>query len=246
MTENEWLRTNIRDRLLKPDTDFAVEYTPVEFVPVAFDIAAQIVSQKIVQKYRNIYVPLSGGMDSEFVFLQLMAVAKPIIIVTPGNEYEVQYAFELCRTHKIDPIVIEKSEQDILQVFYTEIFKKLNGYGYNSVPALIAGQYAQKHDGMVVIGEHAFEGLNEWDFYNDALLDIDSVYYYMYTRQIVDAMIKEFNPKAENSQQFKARLYKIPFRPKFKYKYSETFYNAIEAFRKTRKAAPSYGASVVF
>jgi hypothetical protein len=246
MTENDWLRTNIRDRLVNPNTDFEVEYTPVDFVPVDFDIAAQIATQKIIQKYKNIYVPLSGGMDSEFVFLQLMAVAKPIIIVTPGNEYEVQYAFELCRKYKIEPIIIEKTEQEILQVFYNEIFKKLNGYGYNSVPALIAGQYAQSQNGIVVIGEHAFEGLNEWDFYNDALLDIDTVYYYMYTRQIVDSMIREFDPQKENSQQFKARMYKIPFRPKFKYKYSETFYSAIEAFRKTRKAAPSHGASVVF
>jgi len=221
-TENQWLRTNIKDRLLNRSLAFEVSFDYVNHTPISFCEASQLVVDKIVAKYDNIYIPLSGGMDSEYVFNCFLDYKfTPIIVDTPANKKESAYAFKRCVETNIEPVVIVKSEKELIETYYNTIYKRLHGKGYNSTATYIAAKYADEHNGVAVIGEHGYDGLNEWDFYNDALIhEENSIYFFMYDQHIFDAMKNEYRI-GENHQTFKQRTYNIPIRPKMKYVYSE-------------------------
>jgi hypothetical protein len=189
-TKNNWLKTNIAERLTNPAADFKVWHN-VETVKnhdwetALFDTVTDFswISKKL-------YIPLSGGMDSEFVFDSLKHLyPTPIIVDTPGNKIESAYAFHYCRKNDLKPLVIEMTEKQMLHIYFNDIFTRLNGYGHNSVAALIATRYAENNGGVAVIGEHGYDDVNEWDFYNDALISEDaSIYFYMWTPELVRAM----------------------------------------------------------
>ena len=237
-TANDWLQTNLSDRLIDPTVDFDVTCKFFSYTPLQFDLACYTVNYDLINKYPKIYVPLSGGMDSEFTFLQLQPFgAIPVIISTPANFYESSYALHLCRKLNVEPIILEYTEEEIFRIFVSDIYKPLNSMGYNSVPSLIATRYAVDNGGVAVIGEHAYDCLSEWDFYNDVLIgEGSSPYYFMWSPQIVDAMQDAY--QNEDHQEFKHNLYRIPYRPKFKYEYSQNFKNMIINLAKTRPFRP--------
>jgi len=229
-TENHWLHTNIRDRLTNPESKFIVTLDYVDYQPISFADASKRVVEKLVTKFDKIYIPLSGGMDSEYVFNCFIDHKfTPIIVDTPANKKESAYAFRRCLEANIKPVIIEKTEKEMVETYYNEVYKKLNGKGIYSIAAFIAAKYADDHNAVAVIGEHGFGGFNEWDFYNDALIhEENSIYFYMYDVEIFSAMIRQYKQSCgENHQLFKHKLYKIPIRPKMKFEYSESTLNEV-------------------
>jgi len=250
-SENNWIFSNIESRLSDHNSDFVVNINKQKYEKLSFDQAAADVCHKLVQIGKPIYVGLSGGIDSEYVFRKfhnLGYVVKPVIVCTSGNRYETPNAFELCRELNVDPIVIHKSEIEYLQIIYKYIIKKLNGYGVATPGPIIAGMYAQEHNGIFVKAEHLVDekdgkmyvGANEWDFYNDALIDKSNTYYFfMYTPEIVYSMISKI--VGYDVQKFKSKLYGLPFRKKIKFDgYSNTFEQALTVFRSNRIHRPKY------
>ena len=221
-TENNWIKTNIKERLINSKVEFFFTYEQKNSNTISFHEASRQVVEKIVKKHDNIFIPLSGGMDSEYVFnCFLNRKFTPIIVDTSANKKESAYAFRRCEETDIKPIVIEKTEKELVQIYYEQIYKKLRGKGINSIATYIAAKYADDNNGVAVIGEHGYDGLYEWDFYNDALIhEENSIYFFMYDQQIFDAMKREYR-KGENHQLFKQRIYNIPIRPKMKYEYSK-------------------------
>jgi hypothetical protein len=183
-------------------------------------------------------------MDSEFVFESLKHLyPTPIIVDTTGNKVESAYAFHYCLKNNLNPVVIEVSEKQMLHIYFNDIFTKLNGYGHNSVAALIATRYAENNGGVAVIGEHGYDDVNEWDFYNDALISEDaSIYFYMWSPELVQAMRNEYD--GEDHQEFKHRLYGIPFRPKIKYQYSAAYESALNSINSRRTIHPKPGDKI--
>jgi hypothetical protein len=238
-TKNNWLKTNITERLTNPAADFKVWHN-VETVgnddweTALFDTVTDFswISKKL-------YIPLSGGMDSEFVFESLKHLyPTPIIVDTPGNKLESAYAYHYCNKNNLKPVVIEKTETEMLQIYYSDIFTKLNGCGINSVAALIAGRYAEDCGGVAVIGEHGYDGVSEWDFYNDALIHEDnSIYFFMWTPELVQAMRNEYD--GGDHQEFKHRLYGVPLRSKIKYQYSSAYESALNFINSRRPSHPN-------
>ena len=200
----------------------------LEYTPISFQEASKRVVEKIVSKYENIFIPLSGGMDSEYVFECFKNHRfTPIIVDTPANKLESSYAFRKCKETGIEPVVISLSEKELLLTYYEQIYKRMRGCGYNSTATYIAGKYAEEHNGNVIIAEGPTFGINncsglyEYDFYNDALIhEENSIYFFMYDIEIFSAMINEYRDN-EDYQLFKQRIYNIPLRPKMKYQYSE-------------------------
>lgn len=233
-TENHWLRTNIKERLTNPKTPFVVSFDRTNHTPISFQEASKRVVNKIVSKYDNIYILLSGGMDSEYVFNCFLGHKfTPIIVDTPANKEESTYAFKRCAETNIEPVVIVKSEKELIQTYYETIYKRLHSTGHNSTATYIAAKYADEHNGVAVIGEHGYDGMNEWDFYNDALIhEENSIYFFMYDQQIFDAMKSEYR-KGENHQAFKQRIYNISIRPKMKYEYSKQALDVISKLAST-------------
>jgi hypothetical protein len=241
-TKNNWLKTNIKDKLLNPNLNFKVWHDLESVRDDNWDTALFDTVTDFSWISKKLYIPLSGGMDSEFVFESLKHLyPTPIIVDTPGNKTESAYAFHYCRKNDLKPVVIEKTESQMLHIFYEDIFKKLNGYGMNSVSALIAGRYAEDHGGVAVIGEHGYDDNNEWDFYNDALIhEENSIYFFMWTLELVKAMREEYdNGIHQDHQEFKHSLYKIPFRPKIKYHYSRLYDVGLNIINSKRRFKPN-------
>jgi hypothetical protein len=243
-TNNNWLKTNIRERLTNPEIDFKVFFDPQPYEDMSFDHATKSVAHMIAEKYPKLFIAYSGGMDSEFVFhlfRKLKIEFTPIIVSSTSNTLETAYAFHECRKHDIKPIVVEKTDNEILKIFHDDIFLKLNGCGYDSTPMLIAGRCAEENNGVVIIADHAYDGLHEWDFYNDVLIHPEnSVYFGTYTYQLAKTMMVEY--KGEDHQEFKHRLYDIPFRPKIKYHHSEEFFKTLYSFK--RKIYPGTSVTI--
>jgi len=237
-TKNNWLKTNIAERLTNPAVDFKVWHNVEEVRDDDWETALFDTVTDFSWISKKLYIPLSGGMDSEFVFESLKHLyPTPIIVDTPGNKIESAYAYHYCRKNNLKPVVIEKTEAEMLSIYYDDIFSKLNGYGINSVATLIAGRYAEDQGGVAVIGEHAYDGVSEWDFYNDVLIHEDnSIYFFMWTPELTQAMRNEY--KGEDHQEFKNKLYGIPFRPKIKYRYSSVYDSALSVINSRRQNHP--------
>jgi len=245
-TKDNWLVTNIKTRLTDPTIDFKVGHRVERLERLSWEQALLNTITDFEQISKKLYIPLSGGMDSEFVFNCLRHLnPTPIIVDTPANKLESAYAFHYCRKHNLTPVVLERSEYDLLRVYIEDIFTKINGVGASSVASLLAAKYAEQNEGVVVIGEHAYDGVSEWDFYNDALIhELNSAYFFMWTPELVDAMQREY--RGEDHQEFKHRLYEIPYRPKMIYQYSDAFENVLRNLNEARKSRPNTKSEITF
>jgi hypothetical protein len=248
-TKNNWLKTNIAERLTNPAANFRVWHEVEAVKDYDWNTALFDTVTDFSWISKKLYIPLSGGMDSEFVFESLKHLyPTPIIVDTPGNKIESAYAYHYCRKNNLNPVVIEKTEAEMLQIYYNDIFVKLNGCGMNSVAALLAARYAESNGGVAVIGEHGYDDNNEWDFYNDALIgEESSIYFFMWTPELVQAMRNEYeNGNYYDHQEFKHKLYGIPFRPKIKFQYNMAYNTALKTINSKRTIHPETGGKIVF
>jgi hypothetical protein len=245
-TKNNWLKTNIAERLTNPAADLKVWHEVEHVQSLTWEQALFDTVTDFSWISKKLYIPLSGGMDSEFVFNSLKHLyPTPIIVKTPGNALESSYAFHYCRINNLTPVVIEKTESEMLQTYYEEIYTKLNGVGADSVATLFAARYAEEMGGVAVIGEHAYDDVSEWDFYNDVLIhENNSIYFFMWTPELVKAMQNEYD--GGDHQEFKYRLYNVPFRPKLTYDYSVQYKKAFTIMRAKRSILPNTKCKVEF
>ena len=230
-TENDWMTCNLDKRLNDPFVDFKVIFNPAKFKKISFEQASIEVANKIANKYDNLYVSLSGGLDSEYIMLTLYNLKIPfkpiIVLIDEANSLESQYAFYMCKKLNIEPIVLKISEDLFVEAFKKYIFDTLNGEGNNTTQLIIAGKYVEKQNGTLLTGEHVIDddkyitkaSINEWDFYQDYLLKIPCVGLLNYTPEIVYSIVNAFD--GTEIQHFKCRLFGINFRPKIKAQFTE-------------------------
>jgi hypothetical protein len=199
-------------------------------------------------------------MDSEFVLKCFGNSAIAIIVDTPGNKLELTYAYHYCKENNIEPVVIKTTEKDMITTYYENIFKKFNGNGIDLTAAIFSGKYALKNDGVLVVGDHLYDGLNEWDFYNDVLIGENyNLQFFLWTPEIAKAMKNEWekfkilndikdidllDKHANCHQEFKYNLYNIPFRPKLKYNYSLEYQQIINKLLSSRSSRPRSEISI--
>jgi hypothetical protein len=246
-TYKNWLTTNVSDRDSTRAADLQVYLQKIDEwdLSLNFKRASDITAYKIYSLGLDLYVGLSGGLDSEYVaktFLNCGIPFKTVIVDTPGNQLELSYAYHFCRKYNIEPIILKKTEADMLTCYYRDIMGRLCGYGYNSVATYMVGKYADEMGGIYVMGEHLIDdqddgsiliGANEWDFYNDALIGVHNTHYFFdYTPEIVYSMVKSID--CNDAQEFKTKLYDLPFRPKLKYQYSQAYEIALKQLRREK------------
>jgi hypothetical protein len=234
-SHNNWYEHNLFDRLHTPFTDLVCKFNPVKFKYMDFYSAAIFTANIIANKYDNILIGLSGGIDSEFVvklFHDQKLPFKPIIIKTPFNITELEYAFHLCKNLNLDPIVLECNAVEFMNVYKKLIAEKLQGTGINSTYSVIACHYAYKHNSLFLIGDHFLGGnidkietieASEWDFYCNVLYGDQSLNFFKYTPELSYAMFKEID--GSRLAEYKHRLYKCDFRPKINPDRPPNFHN---------------------
>lgn len=234
LTKNDWFNTSLRDRILDKKARFNTIISPYKFYALDFDAAADYTAQEIYKTYPNLYVALSGGLDSEFVlrcFTRNNIPVKPIIVLC-GNSEESVYAFKACNDLDITPIVLEISEQELVEFFKTNIFEKFAGTGYNSTHNLIAAKYVSEipnayivsgnhflSDGHNAISDQEYFFAYEWDFYTDYFLEpCININFYIYTLELVYAAAPRINTTWID---YKHKIFNLAFREKLRYNYSK-------------------------
>lgn len=252
-TENNWLTHNLHERIENKNSDFAVKIDVKSYRPLNFEQATKEVCEKLYALNNNIYVGLSGGIDSEYVFKRFYSLKiplKPIIVYGSCYKYESDYAFEICKQHGVEPIVINVDEPTVIKRYKLEIYDQLNSFGLGGVPALVIADYVKEHNGIYVKGEHMIGDfnqqvcveMNEWDFYNDVLIDGYTYDFFLYTPEIAYSMVSIMDEN--DSQTFKCNLYEITRREKITAKLSITGTHYYHWLKENRTYEPTYSWSM--
>ena len=247
ISENNWINDNLTSTGLISDYD--IEFNLYPFKPLDFHTAAEQAAIKISKKYQNLYVGLSGGIDSEYVlvcFHKLKIPIIPLIILCEGNEQESKYAFKICKKLNILPKVITCSNDQILDICVNFISKKINGIGFESATRAYAANYVKNNNGTLICGEHMIGdgdiiiknseyAMNEWDGYDSAHFG-DQIGFFTYTPELTYSMISGNTLDGENMswKEYKSKLFGLEMRDKIHYSYPERIQKIITCVRRLK------------
>ena len=255
VTHNNWLRTNIKERIDNKKSNFSVDFFPYKFTHLSFQEECNITCTMLSKKYSSIFIGLSGGIDSEFlcqIFHRNQIKFTPIITVYEDNSKESFYAFEFCKKNNLSPIVLELDQIQVAKIIQKDIVEKLNGVGFYSVGAIAAARYAEKSGDVFIEAQHIFgDGeeliqnfdyyLAEWDFYNTVLVKLDIVPFFLYRLELVASMLKEVNEEFVNWKNLKSCVFDCPIREKIRPEYGNKIQKLNSLFLlRNRKNNPTF------
>lgn len=239
-TKNNWFTTNLNSRSLANRCDFSVNISPYRFVNKSFEQASKDTAQELYAKYNNLYLAYSGGLDSEYVlkvFNNNGLKIVPVILRTPFNELESNYAIRYCNQNSIKYELVEFSKRDIIYKLYEKtcsqgLYSLLGGVPLilcdivsNSGGRLLTG-YGEPFTTIPGIQpEHPLaETLEfcEWDYYLDNYNIDHPSGFFTYDLSLFSALISEIQ-YGISTQLAKYTLYQLTPRPKMFW--SKEFYN---------------------
>lgn len=230
-----WIETNLKPgdpgNLTRP---FECKFQARAQQYLSFHDACDYTAKVIAQNYSNLYLALSGGLDS----LCVANVLKrnkidfvPVIIDVQNKllDQDVWYAYQWCDQNNVSPMIYQ-----VDQNMYDLINKKLLRYVINNhtyaSPIYISCFITEIIDpnGCLITGDG--EPFHVPSHYHDICSDFIELYegcYYLpltfgdrhpggffnHTPELLWSMVK-WADLSLNTQQIKADLYQLPFRPK--------------------------------
>ena len=153
-SEKNWMSDNLYERIKNPAVDYNIKLNIQKFKYLCFHEAAEQVALKIANLYDKIYIGYSGGIDSEYVvscFHRLKIPFKAIITKCSGGEEESEYAINFCKRKNIILEHLICKDSDLLEIFYNDIYKKLNGIGTETMPIIFASKYAKNNPHKILM-----------------------------------------------------------------------------------------------
>lgn len=231
---NKWIFTNLNKRTETNLCKFEVDFKPYNFKRDTFANNSKRVALDIAGKHEKIYVSYSGGLDSEYVlktFHDLGINVTPLILTTPYNEIEYEYAFKFCERNNIKPEIVNYDKIGILK----ELYKRTTKNGLYSVlggiPLLMCDLVSQV-GGVLVTGYgdpcpvtpevphevlKTFLQISEWDYYLDTYAPTHPSGFLSYDPGIFYSLLKEMK-YGMASQVGKSKLYGLQYREKMFWK----------------------------
>ena len=129
ITKHNWFKTNLDLRTKENVNKFEVSIKPYYFNEEDFNASAARVVHELSIAHNDLYLCYSGGLDSEFVlkvFLENDRKITPVILSTPFNQTELEYAWKFCDNHNVVPVVLQYDKKSILEQLSQKTL--LNGY----------------------------------------------------------------------------------------------------------------------
>ncbi len=215
------------------DNPFSINFKPYNFKKMSFDDAADYTAKLISEKYNNIYIGLSGGLDSEYVanvFLRNKISFTPIIWKDPYSK-ESDFALYYCRKNNLKPFIIEKDLLD--SVVYTSAKKAAKQFNSSDIVAAINviimktveknNGYFLMSTGMPITAGETYPApidCNHTEFMkNEFYPELKELNhpgsFFCYTPELLHSYTKSLDYSLP-IQEAKSKLYCIPFRPKIK------------------------------
>ena len=208
---------------------FSMAFTPANAVLQAgFHQAADYTATLINARYENIYLCLSGGIDSEYVATVLLRNKIPFVPVILDADFtrtEVQYAYKFCSVHNITPQVIDytgpNGHQRLLKELAALAFQLQVPMDMGLVPNLVAKLLP---DANILTGYGDPFAVNTTTAIGNSIEFYDHDYYlhlsgnhpgafFSYTPELLCSMVAEMDT-TKSIQDAKEQLYSIGWRPK--------------------------------
>lgn len=257
LVKNNWLKTNIRDRLKDENSKVRIWARPETFdTNISFEDAACKAAKDI--KYfskeykRPLYVTLSGGADSDLVVKALVendVPFRPITMICLGasgkiaNDQELLYAYHTMRKYKINPIKMILPWYEMLRIWRQYILP-IRGNGFLCGTVVKCNEFitAQNNNGILITSVNgiggtnsegkAYAGVYEFDFYGDVFFGPGrEIPFHLYSPEIFYATVDHLK-YGYNEADFKNTLYGTEWRPKIDYKYEKQMYLMIAELKK--------------
>jgi len=210
---------------------FEIEFNHDSVTAMSFQAAADYTASMLMKESNNLYLGLSGGLDSEFVAEVLHrnnVPFTPIVAVLP-NTIEHYYALQWCQSKSITPLIIEFKENDprLTNELAKAVHKLKQKNNLSSVNVYLE-KYVRSLGGQFLTGDspllqHTDDFYQSagpvfdihWLVYTSNLLDSQSTvqHFLLYTPEILLAAASEIDYTLNDSSG-KAKLYNIPYRPK--------------------------------
>lgn len=115
--------------------------------------------EKIIEKSDNLYLALSGGLDSEFAancLFERGVKFTPVIMDIHTNRIENWYAHRWCYENKVKPLVITMSEEEVVKTF-PKISQERNIPFYCSIPIILSKMVSQREGNLILGGEEVID-----------------------------------------------------------------------------------------
>ena len=115
--------------------------------------------EKMVEKSENLYLALSGGLDSEFAANCLFdrgVKFTPVIMDIHTNRIENWYAYRWCHEKKVKPHVVTMTEKEVTK-FFPKIAEERNIPFYCSIPIILSKIVSQKNGNLILGGEEIID-----------------------------------------------------------------------------------------
>jgi hypothetical protein len=236
MARESWLLNNLNLRKKFPTIDYRVHMILNKtFVPMSFRDESYSLVCDLANRHEKVYVGLSGGYDSEYVaqcFIDMQQKFFPIIASYNGNEAERDFAMRFCQKHKLDPVILKLSNEDLIKIFYHDVLQPFNGSAIYSLGNLAAARYAAMHGTVYVQADNFYsdEGnikeynlfVGEWEDYASLLHpQLEVIQFMKHTPAMAYASLKATEVESGEWQTVKARIYDVSFREKMRPTYDK-------------------------
>lgn len=140
-----------------PESELDVKLEPVgqtQIVPI--DIAAENVARDIASLYTNIFVAMSGGIDSEFIaktFHRLGIPFTPLIVqIDDLNEADIWWAYKWCKDNNVTPVTISKTAAETMRRVIDISVTTCSRFGIGLSVMSFLNEYVTSANGTLVTG----------------------------------------------------------------------------------------------
>jgi len=224
----------LRSRNKTTDDMFVYLTKPCERMPLTFQEEANIVANEILSRYNNIFIAMSGGLDSEFVattFYNNGIPFKPVIFKWTDKhlnvDVDIWWAQKWCEDRNIYPLIISISWKDWLVKLHNRMLTMRTRSIPNIFLTYIADVIKNEHKGVLITGdgEPSFDFIsqyiidNEWCYILELWDPIHPSLFFRWSAEFLYSYINEYdiNESLSNTNKlinFKSKLYNLPARPK--------------------------------
>jgi hypothetical protein len=230
---NNWFKVNHKLGVDTKTTPFKIELAIPQEINFNFEEASNNNALLIANSFDNLYLCLSGGMDSEYVasvLLRNKIPFVPVLLKTKNNLGELWYAYHFCNKHNLKPLVLDYSTQNNKLLHTMLKYSKAAAIGItiSFFPHVVAEHVAVLGGSLITGYGEPFTNSNDYTSLTDDRLELEEHDFYLdinfntqhpggflsYTPDMFFSLITHL-PLGVNIQAAKEQLYQVPGRSKF-------------------------------
>lgn len=227
---DQWYTVSVDIREDPGQSEWQLQLNSLGTKLMPFQDASDYTAQLISQKYENIFVGLSGGLDSEYiaeVMYRNSIPFTPIILERPDSR-DHEYALHWCKQRNINPMIVKFDINQLLRRTI-KIVQHLKQRILNYVIIYYLADIAEEHGGVLVTGEPTIGddsvaefgvpigdtfGISIGSFMTEIFHESKHPGpFFLYTPELMYSYAAHLDTSISDAES-RSKLYNLPFRPK--------------------------------